>query len=136
MIRPNLCDFSDACIHLKSTVTVPNTEAAAEPVNNTNKKVIFKNCAPYINCIKRINNTQADDAQDLDIVVRMYNLIGCSDVYSKTLASLSQYCRDKSALDNNGNIIDFPANNNNSIPFKFKQQIIGQTRRSDPKMLK
>ena len=89
MIRPNLCDFSDACIHLKSTVTVPNTESAAEPVNNTNKKVIFKNCAPYINCIKRINNTQADDAQDLDIVVRMDNLIGCSDVYSKTLASLS-----------------------------------------------
>ena len=53
----------------------------------------------------------------------MYNLIEYSDAYSKTSESLWQYYRDKPALDNNNNIIDFPANNNNSISFKFKQQM-------------
>ena len=53
----------------------------------------------------------------------MYNLIEYSDAYSKTSESLWQYYRDKPALDNNNNITDFPANNNNSISFKFKQQM-------------
>ena len=44
-------------IHVKATITVLNTAAAAAPVNNTNKKLAFKNCAPFINCISRINNT-------------------------------------------------------------------------------
>ena len=57
----------------------------------------------------------------------MYNLIKYSDAYSKTSESLWQYYRDERALDNNVNIIDFPANNNNSISFIFKQQITGQT---------
>ena len=55
----------------------------------------------------------------------MYNLIEYSGAYSKT-GSLWQYYRDELALDNN-NVLDFPANNNNSISFKFKQQITGQT---------
>ena len=53
----------------------------------------------------------------------MCNLIEYSDAYSKTSGRLRQYYRDDPALDNNNNIIDFPANNNNSILFKFKQQI-------------
>ena len=57
----------------------------------------------------------------------MYNSIENSDAYSKTLGSLWQYYRDEPALDNNNNIIDFPANNNNSISFKFKQKITEQT---------
>ena len=56
----------------------------------------------------------------------IYNLIEYSDVYSKTSGSLWQYYRDEPALGNN-NIIDFLANNNNTISFKFKQQITGQT---------
>ena len=51
--------------------------------------------------------------------------------YSKTLGSVWQYYRDKRALDNNDNVIDFSANSNNSILFKFKQQITEQTRNSD-----
>ena len=51
--------------------------------------------------------------------------------YSKTSGSVWQYYRDKRALDNNGNVIDFSANSNNSILFKFKQQITEQTRNSD-----
>ena len=57
----------------------------------------------------------------------MYNLIECSYPYSKASGSLWQYYRDEPALDANSNIIGFPANNNNSNPFKFKQQITGQT---------
>ena len=57
------------------TITVPNTAAAAAAVNNTNRKVIYKNCAPFTNCIKEINNTQVDEAQYTDIVMTMYNLI-------------------------------------------------------------
>ena len=96
-------------------------------VNNTNKKVIFRNCAPFTNCITKINNTQVDDAQKNDIVMPMYNLIEYSDAYSKTSGSLWQYYRDKPVLDGDKNITDSLANNNNSIFFKFKQQITGQT---------
>ena len=64
MIRSNLCPYSDAYIHVKTTITVWNTAAAAEPINNTNKSVILKNCAPFTNCISEINDTQVDDAQD------------------------------------------------------------------------
>ena len=71
----------------------------------------------------KINNTQIDDAQDIDLVMPMYNLIEYSDVSWKTLGSLWQYYRDEPVLDNNSNITDFPP----SISFKFKQQITGQT---------
>ena len=56
-------------------------------VNNTNKKVIFKNYAPFTDCITQINNTQLDDAQKIDILMPMYNLIKYSDAYSKTSGS-------------------------------------------------
>ena len=70
---------------------------------------------------KLTNNTKLDDAQDVDIVIPMYNLIENGDVYSKQSESLWLYFRDEPNLDNNNNITDFPANNNNSILFKFKQ---------------
>ena len=57
----------------------------------------------------------------------MYNLIGYIDAYSKTSGSLWQYYRDDPAVNANGEIIYFPANNNNSSSFKFKQQVTGQT---------
>ena len=57
----------------------------------------------------------------------MYHLIEHSVSYSKTSESLWQYDNDEQALDNNENIVDFPTNENNSISFKFKQHIIGQT---------
>ena len=57
----------------------------------------------------------------------MYNLIEYSGAYLKTSGSLWQYYRDELAPDSNNNIIDFPAENNNSTSFRFKQQITGQT---------
>ena len=57
MIRSDLCDYSDAYILLKRNITVANTAAAGSAVNNTNKKIILKNCAPFTDCITAINHT-------------------------------------------------------------------------------
>ena len=75
MLKSNLCDYSDAYIPVKGTITVPNTAVADADANNVNTKVIFKNCAPFINCISEINNTQVDNAKDIDIVMPIYNLV-------------------------------------------------------------
>ena len=77
-------DYSDVYILVKGTITVNNTPAADPNANNTNKKVIFKNCAPFTNCISEINNIQVDNAKVIDIVMSMYNLIEHSDNFSKT----------------------------------------------------
>ena len=87
MRRSSLCDSSDACILIKGNISVNNTAGAGAAANNTGKKVIFKNCAPFTDCISKINNTQVAYAKDIDIVMRMYNLIECSDNYSKTSGS-------------------------------------------------
>ena len=68
MLMTNLCDYSDAYILVKGTITVAKTGIAATP-NNANKKVIFKNCAPFTSCISRINNTKIDDAEYIDVVM-------------------------------------------------------------------
>ena len=114
-------------MHVKGTITFPNTAAAGVAVNDTNKKVIFKNCTPFTDFITETNNTQVDGAQKIDVVMPKYNLIEYSDAYSNTSGSLQQYYKDEPVLNNNGNINNFPANNNNSTSFKFKQQITGQT---------
>ena len=90
------------------------------------KKLIFKNCASFTNCICEINNTQADNARDIDIVMSMYNLIGYSDNYSKTSGSLWQYCKDIPPVDNNNAIVNF-AETNLTDSFNSKAKIKGQT---------
>ena len=70
-------------LKVKEIVTVPNTTPAGAAVNNTIKRVIFKNFAPFTHCITEINNTQVDDAQKIDIVMPMDNLIEYGDAYSK-----------------------------------------------------
>ena len=84
MLKSSLCDYSDAYILVNGTITVNNTADAGAAANNTNKKVIFKNCAPFTNCIRQINNMQIDNAKDIDIVMPMYNLIEYGDNYAKT----------------------------------------------------
>ena len=90
MIRLNLCDYSDAYIHVKGTIEVPDTTTPCPPLNNTNKKVIFKYCAPFTNCISEIKNTQEDDNQDIDTVMHMHILIEYSDIHLKTSPKLNQ----------------------------------------------
>ena len=90
------------------------------------KKVIFKNCAPFTDCISKINKIQVDIAKDTDIVMPMYNLIECSDNYLKTSWSLWQYCKDIPAVNNGGNIVDFNGANATDS-FNLKTKITSQT---------
>ena len=69
MLRSSLCDYSDAYILVKGNIAVNNTAGAP---NNTDKKVIFKNCAPFTSCIRKINNTQIDNA---DITISIYSVL-------------------------------------------------------------
>ena len=104
----------------KGTVTVANTAAGAATLININKKVIFKNCGPFTNCISRINNTQIDDAHDIDVVMLMYNIKEYSDNYSKTSETLWKYCVHGSVLADNGTIDDFTKANTIHNSFKIK----------------
>ena len=88
MLRSSSCDSSDAYILVKGNITVNNTTADSAATSNTNKKVILKNCAPFTNCISKINYTQKDNAEYIDMVMPMYNLIEYSDNDSKTSGSL------------------------------------------------
>ena len=107
MLRYDLCGFSDAYILVKGNITVtkktftpddidgPNNKAANLPATKTannnafgEKKLVFKNNAPFINCISKINGVNIDNAEDLDVVMRMYNLFEYSKHYKKTTGSL------------------------------------------------
>ena len=118
MLKSSLCDYSDAYILVKGTITINGrgADAVARQADERDKDVSFKNCAPFINCISEINNTQIDNAKDIDIVMTVYNLMDYSDNYAKTSASLWQYFRDEP----DDNIED-------SESFKFKVKITGKT---------
>ena len=88
VLKSILCDYSDAYELAKGNITADNMAAADAAANNTNRKVIFKNCAPLTDCISEINNTKVDNAKYIDIALPMYNLMEYSDNYSKTLGSL------------------------------------------------
>ena len=103
------------------------TPAADADANNSNKKLIFKNCALFTNCISEINNTQVDNAKDIDIVMTMYNLIEYSDNYSKTSGSLWQYCKNIPAVDNNNYAVVNFAENYVTDSLNFKVKMTGQT---------
>ena len=98
--------YADAFILVKETITItgnagpePNPDAprtaaqllAARQPDERDKGVVFKNCAPFTKCMSRINNTDINNAQDIYIVMPMYNLIECGDNYSKTSGSLWKY---------------------------------------------
>ena len=112
MLRSDLCDFNDAYVVVKGTVTVTNPYNAKR-----NKEVAFKNNAPFINCISKINGLNIDNAEDLDVIMPMYNLLEYSKNYRKTTGSLWNYYRDE------------PSNplSSNSKSFKYKTSITGIT---------
>ena len=93
MLRSNLRDHADTYILVKGTITITDAwdDDSAERLDERNKGVIFKTCPPSTKCISRIDNAYIDNAQDIDIVMPMYNLIEYSDNYSKTSGSLWQY---------------------------------------------
>ena len=126
MLRSSLCDYSNAYILVKGNITDNNTAADGAAANNTNKKVIFKNCAPFTSCISKINNTQIDNAEYIDIIMPTCNPIEYSDNYSKTSGSLWQYCKEITVKNDDGDIIDFNGANATDS-FNFKTKITGQT---------
>ena len=67
LLMSSFFNYSDAYILLKGNITVNNTAAADADANNTDKKVIFKNCAPFTDCKNETNNTQVDNAKYVDI---------------------------------------------------------------------
>ena len=122
LLRSDLCNFSDAYILVTGNITVVKkifTAADFERPNNTNlnatntnnanntafgeKKLVFKNNAPFINCISKINGVKIDNAEDLDVAMPMYNLLEYSKNYKKTTDSLWNYYRDEpnSSIDDN-----------------------------------
>ena len=96
MIRSNLCDYSHTYIIVSGTITITGErdDNAPKKADNRNKGVIFQNYVQFTNWISNINNTQIDNAKDVDVVMPMCNLIEYNDNYSKTSGSLLQYYRD------------------------------------------
>ena len=117
MLRLDLCDFSEAYIVVKGTITLTKTDGRSF-IDIRNRSLAFKNNAPFTNCISKINNVLIDNAEDLDVVMPMYNLLEYSKNYRNTTGSLGNYYRDEPN--------DFPANNyntnsiTNSDSFKYK----------------
>ena len=124
MLRSDLCDFSDAYIVVKGDVTL--TKATHRDfIDVRNRFLAFTDNASFTNCISKINNILIDNAEDLDIVMPMYNLLEYSKNYSKTTESLWNCYKDE---PNN----PFPNNHNadpitNSASFKYKTSITGKT---------
>ena len=100
MLKTSLCDYGAAYIIIKGNITVNNTMAAGAAANNSNKKVVFKNCAPFTDSISEISNTKVDNAKYTDIVMPVVN--------------------------NDGDIVDINGANATDS-FNFKAKITGQT---------
>ena len=126
MLRSSLCDYSDKYILVKGTIIVTGNH----PRDKQNRPLILKNNAPFVSCITRINGELIEDADiyadDLDIVMPMYNLLEYSKNYRKTIGLLYNYYRDELSDDaNNDNFANI--NVVNSEAFKYKNKIIGNT---------
>ena len=128
MLRSNLCDYSNAYILVKGTITVTALGANNDANNIRDKRsrpLILKNNAPFVSCIIRINGELIEDADDLDIAMSMYNLLEYSKNYRKTIGSLYNYYRDELSDDADDNFANI--NVVNSKSFKYKNEIAGNT---------
>ena len=103
VIKPNLCDYSDAYILVTGDIKV--TDVAA----NTN--VAFKNCAPFTRCVTHINDEYVETAKNLDIITPMYNLVEYSDSYADSSGSLYQFKRDESPMNDAENLLNVALDN-------------------------
>ena len=87
MLRSDQCDFSDAYIVVKGTITLTKPDGVRF-IDIRNRILALKNNTPFTNCISKINNILIDKAEDLDVVMPMYNLLEYSVNYRKTTESL------------------------------------------------
>ena len=122
MLRSDLCDCSDAYVWVKGKITVTNPNDNA----NFNNELTLKNIAPFISCISKINGESVENAEDLDIVMPMYNLLEYSKNYEETSGSLFNYYRDepsKLIIGDGNNAINISIRNSKS--FDYKTEITG-----------
>ena len=122
MLRSDLCDYSDAYIVFKGTITVSTSDGANDIRDKKNRPLAFKNNAPFISCISKINSVLIENAEDLDIVMPMYNLLEYSKNYSKASVFLWNYYKDELTDETND---DNGPNKNviNSKSFIYKASI-------------
>ena len=113
VLKPNLCDYAEAYILVDGTIRATNA------VNAT--RLALKNCAPFTKCNLEINDEHVDTAENLDIVMPMYNLIEYSDNYQDSSATLYQYKRDEPPEDDA--VADLTADNSSS--FKYQIKLLG-----------
>ena len=135
MLRSDFCDFNDAYIVVEGNIVIKKRFTAAdfERANNANlnatntnnannvfgkKKSVFKNNAPFINCISKINGIKIDNAEDLDVVMPMYNLLEYSKNYRKAAGSLWNYYRDEPNSSTHNNNITHSILNSESFDYK------------------
>ena len=122
MLRSDLCDYPDTYVWVKGKITVTNPNDNP----NFNKELTLKNSAPFISCISKINGELVENAEDLDIVIPMYNLLEYSKNYEKTSGSLFNYYRDEpseATIGAGNNTINISIRNSKS--FDYKTEIIG-----------
>ena len=129
MLRSSLFDYSDVYALVSGAITVA---ALVVGRGNNNIQVVFKNCALFVNCITKLNNTQLVNSKGINVVMPMYNLIEFSGSYSKTSGGLWQYYRDEQALTDIATLDVFP---DNSALFKLKQKITGSSENDGRKAL-
>ena len=115
VLKPNLCDYAEAYILVNGTIR------AANAVNAT--RLALKNCAPFTKCNLEINDEHVDTAENIDIVMPMYNLIEYSDNYQDSSATLYQYKRDEPPVNDDSNTVNLTADNSDS--FKYKIKLLG-----------
>ena len=113
VLKPNLCDYAEAYILIDGTIRATNA------VNAT--RLALKNCTPFTKCNLEINDEHVDRAENLDIVMPMYNLKEYSDNYQDSSAPLYQYKRDEPPEDDT--VADLTADNSSS--FKYKIKLLG-----------
>ena len=121
VIKPNLCDYSDAYILETGDIKVAGVAA------NTN--CAFKNCAPFTRCLAHIKDEHAETAEYLDIIMSMHNLIEYSDNYADSSGSLYQFKRDESPMNDAENSLNVALDN--STWFKYKACLLGKVTDAD-----
>ena len=132
MLRYDLCDYSDAYILVKRIITVTKGRNNEDNNNAYDKKLAFKNNAPFISCISKINGKLIENAEDLDIAVPKYNLFEYSKNFRKTTGSLFNYYRHEpnSGTEVNGaNTINCSIKDSKS--FDCKTSITGELERNN-----
>ena len=108
VIKPDLCDYSDAYVFVTGNITAANGDA--------NTRVAFKNCAPFTRCVTHINDEHVETAENLDIIIPMYNLLEYSDNYADSSGCLWQFKRDEQNIT--AAVIPNTVTTDNSSSFK------------------